>query len=130
MFEELGVRIDLERKVGECSSSERKWISLARALLSNPDLLILDEVTAYFGREDTKKLFRIIKDLKSEGKTIVFISHRLDEVFEISDEVIALRNGILTGTFEKKNGEFPQEKIITAMMGGEEKGITFPRKGQ
>ena len=131
MLEDIGVEIDLDEKIENCSASERKWISLARALITKPDTIILDELTAYFDKREVDSLFRMVKELKNQGKTIIFISHRLDEVFKISDKILVLRDGLLRGIFEKKNKSFPKSAIIEAMMGKGKERMTFPeRRGE
>jgi len=103
---------------------------LAKNLHESEDIIILDEITAALESDDVEELFKIIMSLKEEGKTIIFISHRLDEVLKFSDEIIIFKDGRLVGNVDnsnKKDYKSKREKIINYMTGivG---GLKFPEK--
>jgi len=85
--------VDLKARVSDLSIADKQMIAISRALLHNAKLIIMDEPTTALTRKEVNNLFRIIKDLQSKGISIMFVSHKLDEVFEISDAFTILRNG-------------------------------------
>jgi ABC-type sugar transport system ATPase subunit len=89
----LGVTLDVRRKVRELSVAQRQIVEIAKALGLDSKVLILDEPSAVLGRHDLRLLFGILLTIKARGTTIVYISHRLEEVFEIADRVTVLRDG-------------------------------------
>ena len=96
IFRKLGISHILpDTKVSLLSVGDRQIVEIAKALSVNPRILILDEPTAALSLDETKALFRVIRNLKEHGITILYISHRLEEVFEIADRVTVLRNGEL-----------------------------------
>lgn len=97
------------------SASEKKWIDIIRVLCLNPKTIILDEPTAPFSTFDVKKLFNIIEILKKEGKTIIYISHRLEEIFEISDTTTVLKDGKLVK--KVKTTDIDKNTAISLMVG-------------
>lgn len=92
-MEKIGLSLDLNAMVGTLSIGDRQMIAIARALLSNAKLIIMDEPTSALTKKEVANLFRIINELKEQDVAILFVSHKLDEVFEISDSVTILRNG-------------------------------------
>ncbi len=95
-----GLNIDVGSELGTHSVAIQQIIAIARAVELSGKVLILDEPTASLDRTEVDKLFAVINDLKAKGMAIVFITHFLDQVFEISDRVTVLRNGLLIGTEE------------------------------
>lgn len=91
--ERVGAKVPLDIPVSELGASQRQMIEILRALSHEPELLILDEPTASLDREDIQCLFDVINRIKKEGKAVVFISHKLDEVFSISDRISVFRDG-------------------------------------
>lgn len=89
----VGIKIDINKLVEELSVADKQLIAIARALLYNAKLIVMDEPTTALTRKEVNKLFEIIEDLKSEGISILFVSHKLNEVFQISDYITILRNG-------------------------------------
>ena len=87
-----------DRVSGNLSAGESTRLNLCKALLNKPELLLLDEPTASLDRSEVEKLFGIVRQLRDRGLAIVFITHFLDQVFELSDRVTVLRNGRLVGT--------------------------------
>ncbi len=93
-----GLKVDPEAKIWQLSAGERQRVEILRALYRGADILILDEPTSVLTPGETDRLFRILEDMKSEGRTIIFITHKLDEVMEISDVVTVLREGKVVDT--------------------------------
>jgi ribose transport system ATP-binding protein len=89
----LGVILDVRQKVRDLSIAQRQLIEIAKALILESRVLILDEPSAVLGRQGLQLLFSVLATLKVQGTTIVYISHRLEEVFEIADRVTVLRDG-------------------------------------
>ena len=111
----LNVDIDVERPLGSFSVAIQQLIAIARSLEDNTRVLVLDEPTASLDAEEVALLFKIIRDLKSRGIAIVFITHFIDQVYEIADRISVLRNGRLVGT--APTAELPRLKLISLMLG-------------
>jgi len=109
--------IDVDLKAKYLKPHESKLIEFAKALYHDPTLLILDEVTAPLSRHEVDLIFEHVKNLKKSGKAILFISHRLTEVTDLSDRVIVLREGKVAGVLEGDNIE--RDQIIKLMIGRE-----------
>lgn len=92
----LGWTLDLERKAATLSIAEQQLVELLRGLMRNAKLLILDEPTSSLTFNEVESLFSIVRDLKQKNIGIIYITHRLAEVFEIADEVLIMRDGIIT----------------------------------
>lgn len=112
----LGYKMNPNMFVEDLSLVERRIVEIAKAMFFNPKILILDEVTASFGSKEVERLFELIKELKSKGMSIIFISHRLQEVIQISDRIIILRDGKRVGSYEKE-GEVSIKNVIDLMIG-------------
>lgn len=115
ILEEIGISFDPEKPVTEMSMAEKEAVEIAKAMLQKPGILILDEVTAPLDQVGVRKLFQVIRRLKSSGIGIIFISHRLREIFEISDRIVVLRDGELVGTLKPENSD--QDELIRLMIG-------------
>ena len=118
----LGVRIDLRRPVQGLSAARMQELTIARALLSDCRVLLLDEPTAALPEEDTHKLFDIVARLKAKGVALVFISHHLDEVFHLADTISVLRDGRLVKTLPAK--ETNPHEVVSLMVGRELEALT------
>jgi ribose transport system ATP-binding protein len=94
----LGANIDLNRSAESLRSSERQLVEIARALLQDAELLVLDEPTASLGTHEVDHLHRTLFDLRASGMGIVYVSHRLEEVLSVSDRITVLRDGQTVGT--------------------------------
>lgn len=92
--------INMEREVRSLLASEQQLVEIAKALTRKPEFLILDEPTSALEREEVENLFKLMQDLKSNGVSMVYISHRMHEVEEICDYVVVLRNGSTAGTVD------------------------------
>ncbi len=116
--------VDVDIPVRNLSASQQQIICIARALSRNPHILILDEPTASLTENEISTLFSVIETLKAQGISCIYISHRLQEVFTISDRVLVLRDGTLISSYEKKN--FDKKRIIRDMIGKEVKDEVAP----
>lgn len=121
----LELDIDIGQNASELKPGEAKMVEFARILHQDPQIIFLDEITSPLSREDVDLLFKIIRKMKEDGKTLVFISHRLGEVIDLADENIVLRNGSLVSIIPEE--EAKKESLVEAMT-GEEKGLSFPKK--
>jgi ABC-type sugar transport system ATPase subunit len=101
--------------VSDISQCEAQLVEIAKTLGDNPRILVMDEPTSALSNEEVKRLFAIIRDLKSRGIAIIFISHHLQEVFEISDNITVMRDGKKTGTYA--TSETSPAEIIDLMVG-------------
>jgi len=90
---QIGFVIDLDERVENLSVADKQLIAICRALLQEAKLIIMDEPTSALTKKEVKALFGVIKNLQSRGISILFVSHKLDEVFEISERYTILRNG-------------------------------------
>lgn len=106
-----------EELVGKISTAEQQLVEIGRAYSKQLKVIIMDEPTSALNQEETEKLFAIIRKLRSEGKGIIYISHKLDEVFAVADRVQVLRNG--ESVYEGKVAETTREQIISSMCGRE-----------
>jgi len=111
----LGLDIPPSRIVEGLSTANQQLIEIAKALTLNARLLILDEPTAALGGEETQLLFRQIERLKSEGVGIIYISHRLEEIRQIADRIVVMRDGAKVQEFDR--GDVPVRTIVEAMVG-------------
>lgn len=117
LFEDLGVDIDPTAMVSELKTSEKQLLEICRALYADAKLLILDEPTTALSNAEIEHLFSILKRLRDQGRSFIFISHKMPEIFEISDRYTVLRNGqfICSGLIRETN---PKE-VTSAMVGSE-----------
>lgn len=121
IIKSLDAKIDVTKNVDNMSVADQQMVQIARALCLGADILIFDEPTACLTLKETEKLLSIIRKFKEEGKSIIFVSHHLDEVIEISDRVSIMRDGALIENLEK--GELSVTRLISGMIGREaEKG--------
>ncbi len=111
----IGIDFDLEKAAGSLSVSEQQFVILARALINQPKVLVLDEPTSRIGMEETKNLFEVIRKLKAHGTTTIYISHRMEEIYRICDKISVFRDGKRIDTCATK--DLPKEELITMMLG-------------
>ncbi|NLI20124.1 MAG: sugar ABC transporter ATP-binding protein [Clostridiales bacterium] len=107
--------LELDLPVRSLSVSEQQFVILARALIHRPRLLVLDEPTARLGMEETQKLFGLIRRLKEQGTTLIYISHRLDEIYAISDRICVFRDGL--HVISRDTEAFSEAELVQAMLG-------------
>lgn len=113
----LGAEIDLDTKVDRLRLGERQIIEIARATTGTSRCVIFDEPTAALSDTETRRLFALIERMKASGTAILYITHRLDEVFEIADRVCVLRDGQVA--LNAAISEVSQSEVVTAMVGRE-----------
>jgi ribose transport system ATP-binding protein len=94
-LEHVGLRIDPDMTVSDLSRTERSLVAIARALAMNVDLLVLDEPTASLPTADVERLFNVLRYLRERGVAMIYVTHRMDEVFRIADRVAVMRDGRL-----------------------------------
>ena len=107
--------VDLDALVETLPVADKQLIAISRALLDNAKLIIMDEPTTALTKKEVKRLFEIIAQLKENGVTILFVSHKLDEVFEISDSITIMRNG--ENVISCPTSEMTEEKFTYYMTG-------------
>ncbi len=120
----IGLEVDLNKYVGDMSVGEKQNLEIVKVLYRGADILILDEPTAVFTPQETKKLFEIMKKMKEHGCAIIFISHKMDEVMEVSDRITVLRKGEVVRTVDKKN---TNPKELTELMAGHSINLAIER---
>ncbi|HEU4797904.1 MAG TPA: sugar ABC transporter ATP-binding protein, partial [bacterium] len=111
----LGLPIDPRRRLGTLTVAEQQLVEIAKALSVEADLVIMDEPTAALTVEETERLFRFIRDLRARGVGVVYITHRLEEIFRIADRVTVLRDGQHVGTYAI--AELTMDGLIRLMVG-------------
>ena len=112
---EIGADVPLDVPVEHLSVAQQQLIEIIRAVAHDPKLLILDEPTASLGGTEAELLFRVMRNLKQRGVAIVIITHKMDEVFEISDTITIMRNGRVVDTVE--NGTIDRMDAVRMMLG-------------
>jgi rhamnose transport system ATP-binding protein len=121
----VGARIDPDAEAGDLTLPQQQLVEIARALGADAKILIMDEPTASLSEEDTQNLFTVIRQLRSEGVGIVYISHRLEELFLIADRVTVMRDGRTIDT--RLMPEVDRQQLIQLMVGRELSAV-FPKK--
>ena len=111
----LNITIDVTRLLSSCSVAVKQMIAIARAVDMDSKVLILDEPTSSLDRPEVEQLFAVIRKLRDEGLSVIFISHFLDQIYELCDRVTVLRNGKLIGEYAL--GELPRYELIAKMVG-------------
>ena len=112
----LSVDIDVSQPLGSYSTAIQQITAIARALeISSAKVLILDEPTSSLDSQETEQIFQVMEKLKKDGMAVVFITHFLDQVYQVSDRITVLRNGKLVGTFETE--KLPRLELIAKMIG-------------
>ncbi len=120
------IEVDPYAMAGDLPIAKQQMVEILKALVSDPDLIILDEPTSALGREEVDKLFQIVRNLQSAGKTIIFITHRLEEVFRFGSKATVFKDGKLVGDVELK--DVTTDQLISMMVGRDIADI-FPPKG-
>jgi ribose transport system ATP-binding protein len=123
LFDRLGVRMNTSAKIEDISVAQAQMVEIAKALLYKADIIVMDEPSAVLAGEELDRLFEIIKNLQAEGVTIIYISHRLDEVFQIADRATVLKDGVVAGSVDIANTTKPE---LIRMMVGRDLGEAFP----
>ncbi len=125
ILNEIGFEIDEHKLIADLSPAEQQMVEIAKAYSISPKLLILDEPTSSLNKTESEKLFAFICKLKKDGVAVVFITHRLDEVAKVSDEVVALKDGEIT--LRKPISGLTKDDMITAMVGRQTNQAFPPR---
>lgn len=114
-LDQIGCRLNPDTLVGNVSVGDMQLIEIAKALTKNSRIIIMDEPTTALTDVETKNLFEVIKRLKEKGIAVIYISHRLDEIFEICDDITVLRDGKYIGSVE--TNKVTRDDLITMMVG-------------
>ncbi|SFU05705.1 monosaccharide ABC transporter ATP-binding protein, CUT2 family [Pseudovibrio denitrificans] len=125
LFDRLNISLDPETEVRDLSIANRQMVEIAKAISYESDVLIMDEPTSALTDREVEHLFQIIASLKADGKGIVYITHKMDEVFEIADDVSVFRDGKYIGTDLASNLDSDQ---LIRMMVGREITQMFPKE--
>ncbi len=128
VMEQYGITIDLDAIVCRLTVAQQQMVEIIKILLHDPELIILDEPTSALARKEVEKLFQIVRNLIEKGKTIIFISHRLEEVFEIGDRVTVFKDGERVDT--KLVSEIDTDELIRMMVGRSLQNIFPPKNTQ
>ncbi len=114
-LEQIGCNIDPNTMVKDINLGEMQMIEIAKALTKNSSVIIMDEPTTALTDVETQKLFEVIRKLKEKGIAVIYISHRMDEIFQICDSITVLRDGKYIGSVETK--DVTKDELITMMVG-------------
>lgn len=117
VFKTLGIDISLDSKIKDLSVGQRQLIEIAKVLMKDAKFIVMDEPSASLMTEEIERLFKIIKDLKAKGVTVVYISHRMEEIFEICDYITVMRDGKSVDT--KAVSESNYDEVVRKMVGRE-----------
>lgn len=117
LLDKLNIRLTADRLVGDLSIAAQQMVEIAKAVSWNADIVIMDEPTSALTEGEVAHLFTIIRDLRAQGKAIIYISHKMDEIFAITDEISVFRDGTWVGS--KNTTEFTRQSLITQMVGRE-----------
>lgn len=112
---DLGIHIDVEKPLRSYSTAIQQMVAIARAISTNTKLVIMDEPTSSLDANEVQILFKIIRKLKNQGISVIFISHKLDEIFEICERLTVFKDGEYVGNYDVK--ELDQLKLISLMVG-------------
>lgn len=126
LIRELGLPVDVRAKVGDLSIAQRQLVEIAKGLSLPADVVILDEPTSSLSDSEAEILFTIIERLKSQGKAVIYISHRMEEIMRLSDDITVMRDGEYVTTTEKS--ETSIDRLITLMVGRAMNDIYPPRE--
>ncbi|QCA03936.1 sugar ABC transporter ATP-binding protein [Pantoea vagans] len=117
LLNRLNIRLKAERMVGELSIASQQMVEIAKAVSWDSDIVIMDEPTSALTETEVAHLFTIIRDLREQGKAIIYISHKMDEIFNITDEVSIFRDGSWIAS--DQTAKYTRQSLITQMVGRE-----------
>jgi len=117
LLNRLNIRLKAEQMVGELSIASQQMVEIAKAVSWDSDIVIMDEPTSALTETEVAHLFTIIRDLREQGKAIIYISHKMDEIFTITDEVSIFRDG--TWIASDQTAKYTRQSLITQMVGRE-----------
>jgi rhamnose transport system ATP-binding protein len=124
LLSSIGLDLDPATKLGSLRPSEQQLVEIARALSRNAGVLIMDEPTAALSTREVDRLFDVVAGLKARGVAMMFVGHRMDEIFRISDRIAVLRDGALIGV--ERTEDLPKDRAIRMMVGRALTGL-YPR---
>lgn len=127
LIEQFGISIDPKAYVSNLSMPQKQIVEILKALVMDSDLLILDEPTSSLTPQEVRQLFRVVRDIRKNGKSVVFISHRIPEVIEISDTITIMKDGNVVKTISKEDAN---QELLVNLMVGREIDILFPEKAK
>ena len=125
ILDRLGVKMDMDKPVGNLAVADKQLVEIAKALAHKSRLLIMDEPSAVLGEKEMAKLYQVVRSLKESGITIIYISHRLIEIFDIADRVTVLKDGRYIGTCIVADVSMPE---LVKMMIGRELTDVYPKR--
>lgn len=125
IMDRMGVHIPVDAVMSELSVGQQQMVEICKALMVDAKVIIMDEPTAALTESETQVLFQVIKSLKAKGVSIVYISHRMEEIFELCDRITVLRDGEYIGT--RNISEITMDDIVQMMI-GREIGERFPKR--
>lgn len=126
LLSNMGIKVDVKQPLNAQSTAIQQMVSIARAVSINAKLVVMDEPTSSLDEKEVKVLFNVIRKLKEQNISVIFISHRLDEIFEICDNVTILKDGELVGESTVK--ELTKIKLISKMIGRDATSIVHKKK--
>ncbi|MDQ0474132.1 ATP-binding cassette domain-containing protein [Labrys wisconsinensis] len=116
MVRQLGARVpSVDIRVGNLSGGQQQSVAIARALTFSPKVVIMDEPTAALAVREIEHVLQLIKELKGRGISVILISHRLTDVFEVADRIVALRQGKVIA--DEKTGETTMQRVVSHIVG-------------
>jgi simple sugar transport system ATP-binding protein len=115
ILDTLGIPIGANQQLSSCSLAIQQMVAIARAVDMDCKVLVLDEPTSSLGKQEVAKLFELMKKLKERGVGIIFVTHFLDQVYEVCDRITVLRDGMLVGEYEIET--LPRVELVSKMMG-------------
>jgi ABC-type sugar transport system ATPase subunit len=121
----LGLHARPDTLVGSLDIAERQLVELSRVLIERPRVLILDEPNSALNERETRRLFAVLRELSADGITIIYVSHRLEEVFEIADHITVMRNGAVVMTVDRTDATMG--RVVEAMVGTSPTQLFPPR---
>ncbi len=128
LLERLEIKINPRAKMKDLSIANMQMVEIAKAISFNADLIIMDEPTSAITDKEVEHLFKIIRGLKATGVSIIYITHKMDEVFKIADDVTVFRDGKFVGTEASAN--MTKDKLIEMMVGRELKNVFFKQPAE
>ncbi|HAS92642.1 MAG TPA: D-xylose ABC transporter ATP-binding protein [Clostridiales bacterium] len=126
ILDDIEIKLDLDAIVSDLTIDQRQFVAIARVLSANADLIIMDEPSSTLSKGEVKNLLNIIKNLKKKNITIIYVSHKIDEIFEIADSITILKDGNLIETVSIEN--ITKDEVINKMVGRQLSNVFPPRK--
>jgi len=115
LLDRVGLDVDLSTPVEKLSPAKQQMVEIARSLAGDPRILVMDEPTSSLGAAEARRLYDVIDDLRDHGVAVVYISHRMDEVFRVSDRIAVLRDGRYVGELDPKRDSV--DRVVSLMVG-------------